>query len=225
MERGCYRIVGVHNLQVGSSSIAQKIGAYSFDEYLQLVRSFHGYASPGVLTGGFMVDLALRNLPHGILFDAICETNHCLPDAVQILTPCTIGNGWLKIMPFGKFALSLYEKYEGDGVRVSLDIAKLERWDEIKTWFFKLKPKKEQDNELLQEQIQTAGADICSLNRIQVLPQHLKKASLGKRGICPICQEAYPAGHGPRCRACQGDSPYRKPDKEEPASESFKKSP
>jgi len=194
--------------------MTQKIGAYSFEEYLELVRSFHGYASPGVLIGGFMVDLALRNLPRDILFDAPCETNHCLPDAVQILTPCTIGNGWLKIMPFGKFALSLYEKYEGNGVRVSLDTTKLKHWDEIRSWFFKLKPKKEQDARLLQEQIREAGAEICSLKKIQILPLHLKKASLGKRTICPICQEAYPASHGRICRACQGDTPYRKFDRE-----------
>jgi len=206
--------VGKHNLQIGSSSIAQKIATYTFDEYLELVRSFHGYASPGVLIGGFMVDLALRNLPRGILFDAICETVQCLPDAVQILTPCTIGNGWLKIMSFGRFALSFYEKYKGTGVRVYLDTAKLNHWDEIQTWFFKLKLKKEQDSELLQEQIRTAGADICSLHKIQVLPQHLKKASLGERTICPICQEVYPASHGPICRSCQGDTPYRKFDKE-----------
>jgi len=206
--------VGKHNLQIGSSSIAQKIATYTFDEYLELVRSFHGYASPGVLIGGFMVDLALRNLPRDILFDALCETNHCLPDAVQILTPCTIGNGWLKIMPFRKFALSLYEKYKGNGVRVYLDTAKLKHWDEIRNWFFKLKPKKEQDTRLLQEQIQTAGAEICSLKKIQILPLHLKKDSLGKRTICPICQEAYPASHGRICRACQGDTPYRKFNRE-----------
>jgi formylmethanofuran dehydrogenase subunit E len=202
----------------------QKIVRYSLDEYLELVRSFHGYASPGLLVGGFMVDLAMKNLPQGILFDAICETNHCLPDAVQILTPCTIGNGWLKIMPFGKFAVSLYEKYEGNGIRVYLDITKLKDWGEIWTWFFKLKPKKEQNSELLQEQIRKAGADICSLDRIRVLPQYLKKADLGERTICPICQEAYPAAHGRICRGCQGDSPYRKLDEEEPVSESFKKS-
>jgi formylmethanofuran dehydrogenase subunit E len=192
----------------------QKIDAYSFDEYLELVRSFHGYASPGALIGGFMVDRALRNLPRDILFDALCETNHCLPDAVQILTPCTIGNGWLKIMPFGRFAVSFYEKYEGNGVRVYLDTARLEHWHEIKNWFFKLKPKKEQNSELLQEQIKEAGAEICSLKKIQILPLYLKKDSLGKRTICPICQEAYPAGHGRICRACQGDSPYRKFDGE-----------
>jgi len=41
-----------------------------------------------------------------------------------MLTPCTIGNGWLKIFDFGRYALALYEKYGGQGIRVFLDIEK-----------------------------------------------------------------------------------------------------
>lgn len=108
------------------------ICTYSYEEYLQLVKSFHGTLAPGLLIGGFMVDLAMKHLPEGELFDAVCETPVCLPDAVQILTPCTIGNGWLSIVPFGKFAVTLYEKYSGKGVRVFLDTKKLEVWPEVR---------------------------------------------------------------------------------------------
>ena len=90
------------------------IGSYSFDEFLQLVKSFHGYAAPGVVIGGIMVDLARRQLAAEVLFDAVSETRNCLPDAIQILTPCTIGNGWLKVVNLGRFAFSLYDKYQGD---------------------------------------------------------------------------------------------------------------
>ena len=65
----------------------------SYDDYLQMIRSFHGHVAPGMLLGGFMVDLAYRTRPPGQFFDAICETRPCLPDAIQLLTPCTIGNG------------------------------------------------------------------------------------------------------------------------------------
>jgi len=51
-----------------------KIGTYSYEEYVQQVISFHGAAAPGLLIGGFIVDLALKNLPEGEFFDAICET-------------------------------------------------------------------------------------------------------------------------------------------------------
>ena len=117
---------------------------HTFNEYLELVKSFHGHIAPGMILGGFMVDLAYRHLPDGEFFDAICETRACLPDAIQILTPCTIGNGWLKVIDVGRFALSFYEKYTGLGVRVFADPAKLESYPEIKGWFFKQKSKKKQ---------------------------------------------------------------------------------
>ncbi len=72
--------------------------AHSFDEYLNMVASFHGSPAPGVLMGGYMIDYAYRNLPEGGEYDIICETAKCLPDAVQLLTPCSIGNRWLKII-------------------------------------------------------------------------------------------------------------------------------
>ena len=83
--------------------------------------------------------LAIRNLPDGVLYDAICETRSCLPDAIQLLTPCTMGNGWLKIIHLGRFALTLYDKQNYEGVRVFLDAEKVEAWPEIKAWYFKLK--------------------------------------------------------------------------------------
>ena len=118
--------------------LTPRIGSFSFEEYKNYAESFHGFAAPGLILGGFMVDLALRNLPPGILFQALCETSHCLPDAIQLLTPCTTGNGWLRVIDLGRFALSLYDKKEGSGIRVFLDPEKLEPWPRIKTWLFKL---------------------------------------------------------------------------------------
>ena len=48
-----------------------KIGSYSYDEYIHLVKSFHGSLAPGLIIGGFIVDTALKNLPPGEFFDAI----------------------------------------------------------------------------------------------------------------------------------------------------------
>ena len=185
-----------------------KIGAYSFEEYMHLVKSFHGNVAPGMLIGGFMVDYALKNTPDGELFDAICETSSCLPDAIQLLTPCTIGNGWLKIVNFGRYALTLYDKYYGDGIRVFLDSVRMEPYPEIKSWFFKLKPKKEQDSELLLEQIKEAGSRICSLKRVIVQPQYMKKKKKGRIALCTMCHEAFPYEDEEICRACKGESPY-----------------
>jgi formylmethanofuran dehydrogenase subunit E len=185
-----------------------KIGTYSYEEYINLVKSFHGNLAPGLVIGGFMVDLAMKNLPAGELFDAICETPVCLPDAVQLLTPCTIGNGWLKVFDFGRFALALYEVEGGEGVRVFLDAQKLDAWPEIKNWFFKLKSKKEQDFERLIEQIQEAGTEVLGMQKVQVEPQRLRRKKMGPVGLCPGCSEAYPLRDGSLCLPCQGESPY-----------------
>jgi formylmethanofuran dehydrogenase subunit E len=185
-----------------------KIGSYSFDEYVHLVKSFHGSLAPGLVIGGFIVDLALKNLPDGEFFDAICETAVCLPDAVQLLTPCTIGNGWLKIFDTGRFAVTLYEKESGKGVRVYLDTEKLRAWPEFNAWYFKLKPKKEQNFELLMAQIKEAGASALSVQQVRVKPELTVKRRLGPTAVCPSCGEAYPLRDGSPCLACQGRSPY-----------------
>ena len=70
---------------------------FSFDDFVELATWFHNYPAPGLLLGGYMVEEAKRHIPEGVLFDAVSETSWCLPDAVQLLTPCTVGNGWLRI--------------------------------------------------------------------------------------------------------------------------------
>lgn len=186
-----------------------KIGTYTTEEYIELIRSFHGNPAPGLIIGGFMVDLARKHLPEGILFDAICETQTCLPDAVQLLTPCTVGNGWLRVLGFGRFAICLYDKYEGDGVRVFLDTEKIKNWPEINAWFLKLKPKKDQDSDALRDQIIKAGPEILSVERVRVDMTKLGKKGKGAIAACPSCGEAYPAKDGASCLACQGGSPYK----------------
>ena len=176
--------------------------------FLQLVKSFHGNIAPGVVLGGVMVAAARRRLPADVLFDAVSETRNCLPDAIQLLTPCTIGNGWLKVVNLGRFALTLYDKYEGEGVRVYLDPARVADWPEINTWYLKLKPKKEQDPALLLEEIRQAGPKILGWQQVQIRPQLLGKRHRGRIVICPICREAYPAQDGGICQACQGETPY-----------------
>jgi len=188
------------------------IGPYTFEEFLSLVKSFHGSAAPGVVLGGIMVEAARGRLAEGILFDAVTETRACLPDAVQLLTPCTIGNGWLKVMDLGRFALSLYDKYTGEGIRVYLDPARVGDFPEIKSWYLKLKPKREQDKDLLLAQIREAGTSILSWQPVALRPQFIGRKSRGNMTICPVCREAFPAQDGGICRACQGEAPYQDPD-------------
>lgn len=156
-----------------------------------------------------MVDLAQKNLPAaGQLFDVICETTHCLPDAVQLLTPCSIGNGWLKILDIGRFALTFFDKHSGDGVRVYLDIEKVKKFPEVYNWFFKIIPKREQNTEALLNQIRSAGAALLSMQSTKVNTVLFKKEKGSKVSICPKCGESYPAQHGSLCRFCNGELQY-----------------
>jgi len=184
------------------------ICTYSYEEYLGMVKSFHGNLAPGLIIGGFIVDLAKKYLPEGTLFDVVCETPACLPDAVQILTPCTIGNGWLSIVNFGRFAVTLYEKYSGKGVRVYLDTEKLNNWPQIRDWYLKKKPKNEQNLDLLIAQIKEAGHGLLGVQQVQVEPGKVRRNKMGPVGICPVCGEAYPSKDGGICRNCQGETPY-----------------
>jgi formylmethanofuran dehydrogenase subunit E len=184
------------------------IGKYTFDEYVIMAAAFHGNPAPGLLIGGFMVELAKGALPEGTIFDAVVETPKCLPDAVQLLTLCSYGNGWMKIVNLGRYALALYDKYTGEGVRVWIDPAKLTMWPEIRAWFLKLKPKREQNRERLVDEIRRAGPGICGMAPVTVAGSFLKKGGMGAIAVCPLCGEAYPAADGGMCRGCSGEHPY-----------------
>ena len=185
-----------------------QIGNYSYEHFAELTASFHGSAAPGVILGGIMVQEGIKRLPQGILYDAICETRHCLPDAVQLLTPCTTGNGWLKVLDLGRFALSLFDKFNGQGVRVFIDPERVAAWPEVEKWYMKLAPKKDQDKNLLMFQIREAGPSLLGFEEVRIKSQFLGKRPRGVMVLCPLCKEGYPAGDGGICRACQGEAPY-----------------
>jgi formylmethanofuran dehydrogenase subunit E len=155
-----------------------------------------------------MVELARRGLPEGTLFEAVVETPKCLPDAVQILTPCTVGNGWMRVLNLGRYAVALYDKHTGAGFRVWIDVDKMAAYPEISSWFLKLKKKADQDTDRLFAEIEAAGESICSIAPIQMNDRSRKHKGMGRVALCPICAEPYPAPDGAICRGCQGEAPY-----------------
>jgi hypothetical protein len=44
------------------------IGLHTHDEFMEVARNFHGYPAPGLIIGGYMVELARQGLP------ACCST-------------------------------------------------------------------------------------------------------------------------------------------------------
>jgi formylmethanofuran dehydrogenase subunit E len=185
-----------------------EIGTYSFEEFLERVERFHGYPAPGLMVAAYMTEKAKSLLPPDAMVNAIAETSWCLPDAIQLLTTCTVGNGRLKIINLNLYALSLYDKSDGRGQRVWIDPGRLDPYPQVKTWFLKLKPKKEQDTTDLLAQIRAAGSSICISRPIVVQPEFLAKRQKGALTLCPLCGEAYPVSDGGVCRLCQGEGPY-----------------
>jgi len=184
------------------------IGDYTFEEFKQKAKEFHGYPAPGLLIGGYMVEAAKARIPEGTLFEAMVESGKCLPDAVQLLTLCSVGNNWMKVKLLGRYAVSLYDKFTGEGVRVAVDQERLKDWPEIRAWFMKEKPKAEQDTDKLFAEIEQAGDTICSIRPIKIDRKYLGHGHMTSIDVCPVCNEAYPGSDGSICRGCQGEDPY-----------------
>ena len=143
--------------------------SYSYEDALKLVMDFHGNPSPGLVLGVKMVTYGIEHIPAGIPFDVVCEARGCLPDAVQILTPCTVGNGRLKINDLGRYALAMYDKTNGRGVRVSVDPVKVHCWPVLYDWFLEIKPMVDLNMNCLMSEIRNAGTDILKCRDIEMI--------------------------------------------------------
>jgi len=172
------------------------------------IENFHGFVAPGLLIGAFMVELAFEHLEKGVEADAICETRTCLPDAIQIFTPCTVGNGWLKILDLGKFAMTFHDRHTHEGCRVWLDLDKLKDHETVYKWFMGLASKRELPIDVLQEAIFTAGKSMLSTAPVHVV-EYGERQKKGKIRVCEKCNEAYLAAQGTPCLACQGKAYYQ----------------
>ncbi len=178
-------------------------------ELLEEIQQFHGFVAPGVLIGAFMIDRVYEHLEKGIEADAIVETRHCLPDAIQILTPCTIGNGWLKIVDFDKFALTMYNRHDFKGYRVWMDLDKAKAHDNVYNWYMGLVSKKELPIEVLKDSIFAAGSTVFSVQAVKVSPEYGRREKKGEMAVCHQCNEAYSTWQGEVCMSCQGKGYYQ----------------
>lgn len=179
----------------------------SAEEALSEIEKFHGHIAPGLVIGAFMVDFARELIGPDVEADAVVETRKCLPDAVQIFTPCTIGNGWLRVLDWNKFALSLYDKKTRFGYRVWLDIEKSKPYPNLYRWFMHLVSKKELPLDVLLESIFEAGRSALSFCPVRVTGFTADKCKR-EEIVCPTCGEAYYSEQGAKCLSCQGKGYY-----------------
>ena len=168
---------------------------------------FHTYAAPGIIIGAFMVDYALELLgtDPGQKLYGVCETPKCLPDALQVIARCTIGNNRLRIVPIGKFAITVNassEKETAEAVRVFVDLIKIKQYPVLDLWYSNSPDyDKHTMGDRLRDEIFSAGRNILSFEKVRVEVRPKKK---WKSVTCPGCGETVPdylVVDG-RCGAC-----------------------
>ena len=93
-------------------------------------------------------------------------------------------------------------------MRVRLDAGNLDSWPNVRAWFFKEKPKREQDSDALHREIREAGFALLQSAPVRIHADSLRHKGKGQVIRCPRCGEWYPAELGPTCRPCQGAGPY-----------------
>jgi formylmethanofuran dehydrogenase subunit E len=187
----------------------------SLMRHILRLSEFHTYPAPGVLIGAFMVDYALELL--GVASDmklySVCETPKCLPDALQVMACCTTGNNRLRVVPIGKFAITLNAPTESDtaeAVRVFVDLKKLKEYPTIDTWYANSTAyDKHTMKERLREEIFRAGRHILSFEMVRVRVTKKKK---WKSVTCPSCGETVPDYmiEGDHCGSCGSMKYYEK---------------
>jgi len=176
-------------------------------DQVQALAAFHTYPAPGVLIGAFMVDYALELLrvsPDQKLY-GVCETPKCLPDALQVMAHCTTGNNRLRVVPIGKFAITLNgpsDTETTEAVRVYVDLDKLKKYPVIDTWYANSPAyDKHTMKDQLQDEIFKAGRSILASEKVRVKVSPKKK---WKSVTCPGCGETVPDYliEGDHCGAC-----------------------
>jgi formylmethanofuran dehydrogenase subunit E len=184
-------------------------------DYLNRVVAFHTSPAPGVLIGAFMVDYALDLLgvtPGEKLF-GVCETPKCAPDALQAIANITTGNNRLRVIPIGKFAMTVNvatTKPTADGVRVYIDLEKLKRYPIIDLWYENSPAYNKSTMDIsLQGEIFRAGRDILSYEHVRV---SVTGKRIWKSVTCPCCGDTIPdyLFENDRCGGCGSMKYYEK---------------
>lgn len=93
--------------------------AVTFDDCIR----FHGHSCPGLASGYRAATAAMEALgvtrPEDEDLVAICETDACGVDAIQVIAGTTAGKGNLVIHDYGKHAFTFYNRKDGKAVRVT----------------------------------------------------------------------------------------------------------
>jgi formylmethanofuran dehydrogenase subunit E len=183
----------------------------SLEEYLALAGR-HGLPRSGIILGIRMALLGLHELgvedvrkAHDELVIFV-ETDRCLPDAMELVTGCRLGNRRLKLKDMGKMAATLLEVPTWRAVRVSAREAANQR-------ALEMFPEADKDAALGKAYCLLSDDELFSKRfvRVALTPEDLPEFR-SSRALCAQCGEsiafAKQVTQGDRtlCRCCAGES-------------------
>ncbi|HNW34518.1 MAG TPA: FmdE family protein [Candidatus Ozemobacteraceae bacterium] len=192
----------------------------AFHTTLEEVFRFHAKKAPGLAIGISLVDQVRDRLgPVKERLNAIAETPGCLVDVIMVMTGCTIGNNYLRIIPgLGRFALTMFDRFDGRGVRGAVDLARIDprRTPELAAFYHRTRsaevqiggPAREASRVKIMEEFDRIGRDIFRFENVWVIDHG--KPPVASAGICASCGESFLIEESgvSRCAICQGRYAY-----------------
>lgn len=177
--------------------------------------------APGVPIGVAMIELAQQKLGDVEKLGAIAEAKACLSDAIQALTGCTVGNKYLKIYEeIGRYALTLYNRSNGEGVRVFVDLKRIdaEKMPETHKFFLRQRPREVQYDmqaraasaKLIVDELADSNWSIFGWEKVTV--NDLQKEKILPVKVCSTCGESFTSDENSanECLVCSGRLSYYK---------------
>ncbi len=191
-----------------------------FEAMAERVFEFHRKRAPGIYIGIAMVDRALDEIgPIREKLNFYAETQACLSDVIQIMTGCTTGNRYLRVLKdLGRFAVTAFDRADGRGVRVSVDLSKLDfdRMPETSRFFHRQRdpavqaggPAREASGVKIMEEFRQYGSELLRVQKVRVR-DHGKPPMLAAI-VCGDCGESYLKRDEMhvKCDFCAGSTPY-----------------
>jgi len=143
----------------------------TFDDCIR----FHGHSCPGLASGYRAATAAMEALgvtrPEDEDLVAICETDACGVDALQVIAGTTAGKGNLVIHDYGKHAFTFYNRKNGKAVRVTFnrnDITETKEFTDLRAKVFSGNGSNEEE-EQLHELMHKATIDLLHAPKEKVL--------------------------------------------------------
>lgn len=190
------------------------------EELIEKIFAFHTKRAPGIVIGVDMVELALEKL--GSVKDkinAICEGQSCLIDVLQHMTGCTYGNKYLRVVKnLGRFAFTLFDRYDGRGIRVFIDIGKIDAAEtpELAKFFTRTRSKEVKEGGparaesalKIMKEFASMKQNIIAWYPVRVIDHG--KPPMYPAALCEDCKESFLVVEdgAKKCEECTGEVRY-----------------